>query len=310
MNPRRFAIYAWAVLAFNLLVVLWGAFVRATGSGAGCGSHWPLCNGEVVPRSPQVATLIEFTHRVTSGIALISILVLVVWAFRAFPRGHRVRLGAAFSGLFIVTEALIGAALVLFQQVAGNASLTRAFSLSIHLVNTFTLIAFLALTAWWAHPGTGPRESLPRAAPSLPWLLACALALLMLLGVSGAIAALGDTLFPASSLAAGVRQDFAPTAHIFLRLRAFHPGIAIVSMVFLLWVVMRILKQHKTRTTQPLGLAVMGLALLQLLVGAVNLGLLAPVPLQLVHLLVADLLWIAAVLFSADVLAGRKIYPL
>jgi cytochrome c oxidase assembly protein subunit 15 len=310
MSPRRFAIYAWAVLGLNLLVVLWGAFVRATGSGAGCGSHWPLCNGEVVPRAPQVATIIEFTHRVTSGVALISILVLVIWAFRAYPPGHRVRLGAALSGIFIVTEALIGAGLVLFQQVAYNASLTRAFSLSIHLVNTFTLIAFLALTAWWAHPGTSPRDSFLQAARSLPWLLGSALALLMLLGVSGAIAALGDTLFPASSLAAGVRQDFSPTAHIFLRLRALHPGIAIVAIVFLLWAVMRILKQYKTRITQPLGLAVMGLALLQLLVGAVNLGLLAPVPLQLVHLLVADLLWIAAVLFSAAVLAGRKIYPL
>src|ERR1035437_1911752 len=129
MSNRRFAAYAWAVLGFNVLVVLWGAYVRATGSGAGCGNHWPMCNGEVIPRAPRIATIIEFTHRVTSGIALVAIAGLVFWAFRAYPARHRVRLGAVFSGVFILTEALIGAGLVLFEHVAKNASNARAFSL-------------------------------------------------------------------------------------------------------------------------------------------------------------------------------------
>src|SRR5947209_20626321 len=86
MRNQRFALYAWSVLAYNVLVILWGAFVRATGSGAGCGNHWPLCNGGVVPRGPTVQTVIEFTHRATSGVALISVVVLIVWAYRAFPR--------------------------------------------------------------------------------------------------------------------------------------------------------------------------------------------------------------------------------
>ena len=86
-RPRSgFAAYAWAVLGFNLLVILWGAFVRATGSGAGCGSHWPLCNGEVLPRAPALATLIEFSHRLTSGVALLLVIGLVVGAWRGFPR--------------------------------------------------------------------------------------------------------------------------------------------------------------------------------------------------------------------------------
>src|SRR5258708_25274996 len=90
----RFARYAWSVLAFHLGVILWGAFVRASGSGAGCGQHWPLCNGQIVPATPLNATIIEFSHRLSSGIALVSVLALAIWAFRAFPRGFGVRGGA------------------------------------------------------------------------------------------------------------------------------------------------------------------------------------------------------------------------
>jgi heme A synthase len=292
----RFAVYAWAVLAFNLLVVLWGAFVRATGSGAGCGNHWPTCNGDVVPRAPEAATLIEFTHRVTSGIALLAIVGLIVWAFRAYPRGHRIRMGAVLSGVFILSEALIGAGLVLFQHVAKNASTARAFSLSVHLVNTFTLLAMIVLTAWWA---SGGRPLAVRGRGSSGWLLAGALAGLMVLGVSGAIAALGDTLFPVTSLAAGFSQDFAPSAHLFVRLRVFHPGIAIVAIGLLLFAVGRAMKQPRAPVIQSFGLLVIGLACAQLVLGAMNLVMLAPVAMQLMHLLMADLLWIASILFTA-----------
>src|SRR5664279_4937818 len=115
--PRHpaFARFAWGVVAYNLAVVLWGAFVRATGSGAGCGNHWPLCNGTATPHSASAATIIEFTHRVTSGLDLALVALLVVWAFRRFPRQHPVRLGATLSALFLITEALVGAALVLLQ---------------------------------------------------------------------------------------------------------------------------------------------------------------------------------------------------
>jgi heme A synthase len=297
-SGRKFAAYAWTVLAYNLFVVVWGAFVRATGSGAGCGSHWPLCNGSVVPRSPALSTIIEFTHRATSGVALILVAVLVFWAFRAYPRGHRVRLGAALSGVFLMTEALIGAGLVLFEHVAKNASNARGFSLSIHLINTFTLVAVLALTGWWASgaPALSLRD------PSKPrWLLCGTLGAMIALGISGAIAALGDTLFPASSLSAGVQQDLSASAHIFVRLRVFHPGIAIAVTALVLYVAMRGIKEWNV---QRLGFAVMGLAFFQVMLGAVNLALLAPAWMQLIHLLVADLLWIAMVLFSAAVLGG------
>ncbi len=283
---RKFAIYAWAVLAYNIGVVLWGAFVRATGSGAGCGNHWPTCNGDVVPRAPQLATIIEYTHRATSGIALMAVVGLVIWAFRAFPRGHRVRLGAVLSGAFILSEALIGAGLVLFEHVAKNASTARAFSLSIHLINTFALLAVLALTAWWASGGAPLKR--------VQWLPAAALAGLIISGVSGAITALGDTLFPAKSLAAGLAQDFSPAAHLFVRLRVFHPFIAVAAAALLVFAVARTMPR-----SNRLGIAVIGMTAIQLLLGALNLVLLAPVAMQLIHLFTADLLWIAAVLFTA-----------
>ena len=140
-RSTRFAGFAWALLGYDVLVVLWGAFVRATGSGAGCGRHWPMCNGEFVPRAPRLETLIELSHRVSSGAAFAFTAVLLVWALRAYPRGHRIRWGAGAAMLLMVSEAAVGAGLVLFELVAHDASMKRALSVSVHLVNTFLLLA-------------------------------------------------------------------------------------------------------------------------------------------------------------------------
>jgi heme a synthase len=157
MTKSAYARFAWAVLGYNLLVVVWGAFVRASGSGAGCGSHWPLCNGVVMPRPEEVATVIEFTHRVTSGLALVAVAALLFGAMRLYPRAHRVRRAAVATMAFILLEALLGAGLVLFELVAENASMVRAFSMVAHLVNTFLLVGSLTITAWWASGGPGFR---------------------------------------------------------------------------------------------------------------------------------------------------------
>jgi len=156
----RFAKFAWFTLGFNVLVILWGALVRATGSGAGCGRHWPDCRGALVPLSPTVETLIEFAHRATSGLALLLVSILVLRAVRAFPRGAPVRAGAWASLAFILVEALIGAGLVLFELVGENSSAARAVVIALHLVNTLLLLGALALTAWWAGGAAVPR---PRA---------------------------------------------------------------------------------------------------------------------------------------------------
>lgn len=303
---RRFRLYAWFVLGFNLMVVAWGAFVRATGSGAGCGSHWPLCNGEVMPRPESVETVIELGHRLTSGLDGLLVLALVVWAFRAFARRHPVRRAAVLAFVFLVVEALIGAGLVRFELVAENESMARGWVISAHLVNTFLLLAWLALTAAWARLGDEARgwPLAFRLRDPAAWLLGGAIGGVVLLGVSGAIAALGDTLFPVASFREGLAQDLSPTAHAFVRLRVWHPVIAL-AMVVVVGMVAGWLRHHRPAPRVRRWSAVLlSLFAAQIAVGLTNLWLAAPIWLQLVHLLMADLVWIALVLLADGVL-GR-----
>src|SRR5215467_2971306 len=224
MKLDRFAKYAWFALAFNLLVIVWGAYVRASGSGAGCGSHWPLCNGEVIPGSPTVKTIVEFSHRLSSGLAGLLVAGALLWAFivwliRLFAPKHRLGRDGAAAMFFMLMEAAIGAGLVLFEMVAENKSIARALWVSAHLVNTFLLVGTLALMAWTAT--TGGRLNV-RGQGSINRVLAAALVATLILGVSGAVSALGATLFPVTSLAGGLKQDLSPTAHILERVRIFH----------------------------------------------------------------------------------------
>jgi heme A synthase len=297
----RFAVYAWGVLVYNIGVILWGAYVRASGSGAGCGSHWPACNGEVIHLPRQVEAMIELSHRLTSGVALVLVVGLLVWAFRAFPRGHVVRLGAMLSIVFIIAEALIGAGLVLFRLTARDDSATRAISLALHLVNTFLLLGALTLTAWWA---SGGRPLRLRGQGGLTWAFLGAAAATMALGATGAVTALGDTLFPAGSLAEGLQQDLSPTAHFLIQLRVVHPVLAVLVGVY--GVVVGALSSVLRRgaTTRRLAYALAAIFVAQFGVGVLNLSLLAPIPMQLLHLLMADLLWIVLVLAAAAALAA------
>ncbi len=307
MVSKRFSTYAWAVLAYNVVVILWGAYVRATGSGAGCGSHWPLCDGVVLPRAPRTETLVELSHRLSSGLALLLVGVLFVWAFRIYPKNSRVRRGAAFSMLFVITEALVGAGLVLFELVADNTSMTRAFSTSVHLVNTFLLLAALTLTTWWA--SGGPTVRLRGQGVRL-WALGLALLALLILGMTGAITALGDTLFPPASLAEGLRQDLDPTANFMIRLRAVHPVVAIATAFYLFLIVglPEIIGDHPD--TKRYARWLVALFVVQLVAGVINVVLLAPIWMQMLHLLLADLSWIVLVLLAASALGERVSQPL
>ena len=302
MRLPRFAIYAWGVLAYNLGVILWGAYVRATGSGAGCGSHWPLCNGEIVPRTPRVETMVEFTHRLSSGLALLLVIGLFVAAFRLYPRQHPVRMGAGLAMLFMITEALVGAGLVLFELVADNASMARAFSVAVHLINTFLLLASLTLTGWWA---SGGRPLRLREHKTLGLFLALGLLGMLVLGVSGAVTALGDTLFPVQSLVEGFRQDFSPTTHFMIRLRVLHPLIAVSVALYLILIASFANPSGDKRSTTKLPRLLIVLLLAQLGAGLVNISLLAPVWIQLVHLFISDLIWITLVLLAASALASQ-----
>jgi cytochrome c oxidase assembly protein subunit 15 len=254
----------------------------------------------VIPREPSVATLIEYTHRLTSGLVLLLSVALCVWALRAHAKGHPVRRAASMQLFFMLTEAAIGAGLVLFQYVAHNQSIGRAFWMAAHLINTFLLIGAQTLTVWFA---SGRSRLALRGQGLAGALVGAGLVALMLLGVTGAIAALGDTLFPASSLAEGLRQDVSETAHVLLRLRVLHPLLA-VGTGALVVVIASFIARLRPSAEVKRGAMLLGiLYAVQLAVGVINLVLLAPVWMQLIHLLLADLVWISLVRLAAAGLA-------
>ncbi|MBN1149501.1 MAG: COX15/CtaA family protein [Anaerolineales bacterium] len=304
MQLTRFAKFAWGVLVYNLGVILWGAYVRATGSGAGCGNYWPLCNGEIAPRALQVETIIELIHRLASSLAFLLVLVMLIWALHLYPKGHAARVGAGFSLLFIIAEVLIGAVLVLFGWVADDISTGRMVTISVHLVNTFLLLASLTLTAWWASGGEMLHWS---GYGAILWMFVLGFLGVLLLGVSGAIIALGDMLFPGASLAEGVAQNFSQQAHFISRLRAWHPSIAIATGLYLLFLSGLVAMFRVMARVRRCAAALAAVFVAQLLAGLVDLFLLAPVWMQLAHLLLANLVWIALVLLTATNFACSEI---
>ena len=300
MSQTWFSRYAWGVLLWNVLVALWGAYVRATGSGAGCGSHWPTCNGEIIPRSPQVETLIEFTHRATSGLAFLSVLLLLFLALRLFPKGHPVRLGAGLSFFFMVTESLVGASLVLFGWVADNVSAERAVVQMVHLANTYFLLAALALTAWWASGGAPLRL---RGQGAVGWALLLGLLALLFLGMSGAVTALGDLLFPVRNTLEALERSLTPGEHFLVRLRVLHPLIAVSVGLYVVFAGFLVAHLRPSEASRRLAQGLAYLYGVQLLAGLVNVWLKAPVWMQLLHLFLAYAVWLLFVLLMASSLA-------
>jgi heme A synthase len=292
MTTKRFERYIWIVLGYTIIVILWGAFVRATGSGAGCGNHWPLCNGEVIPREPLLETIIEISHRLTSGLLLIMIVGLTFFSFRLYPKGHIVRRGGVLTLVLVIIEALFGAALVLLELVAHNASLTRGFSTSLHLVNTLVLVGAITLTGMWARGIAAP--DFKGRGRMLTWVI-IGVVMTLLLGASGGIAALGDTLFPVTTFAEGLAQDVDMTANVLLRLRVLHPVIAIATGIVMVVVSQVIAQMNPVAGTRQASRVLLAAYVGQLALGTVNMVLLAPIPIQLLHLLLADVIWIAFV---------------
>jgi len=306
-NIAKHAKYAWIVLAYNIFVIVYGGFVRATGSGAGCGSHWPTCNGDaIIPQIQRVQTLIELTHRLTSGLTLPLIAVLIVWIWRIYPKKSLLRWSSGAIGVFIITESLLGAGLVLFELVDQNASVVRAVSMIAHLINTFLLLGSIVLTAFWSSIGEPEKWRPDRRNRRLFWVGAAAM---MLLGASGAIAALGDTLFPARSLLHGLQADIAAASNYLVRLRIFHPGIAILTGLFISNFGYRLSSQYPSIMLNKMSRVLITLVVVQIIFGGINVLLLAPIWMQLVHLLMTCLIWVLFLLTSVFGLVSSHLAP-
>lgn len=304
---RLFTRYAWFVLGFLILVILWGAWVRITGSGAGCGNHWPTCNGQVVPLAPNAKTLVEFIHRLSSGLCLPLVLILMIGAWRLFPPRHPVRWAAGVTLFFLCSEAALGAGLVKFELVAENTSMARAIIAALHLINTFTLAAAAALTAWWSR-----QPALLDWQNSHIWPLLIALAALMLTSMSGAVTALGDTLFPTSVFVEGgilarLREDLSGSTHFLVQLRLLHPVLAVGTAFYLLFLSAYLRAEHETGLRVRVSYCLTTLTITQFLAGFTNILLAAPGWLQIIHLFLAVSLYLNLIVLLAIVLAESPV---
>ncbi|CAN5186729.1 hypothetical protein BH20ACI1_BH20ACI1_23980 [soil metagenome] len=304
LKLSKFAKYAWFVLAYNILVIIWGVFLRASKSGDGCGQHWLTCHGEIIPSAPELKTVIEFSHRLTSGLAFIFVLILLIWAFRRFGKGSPIRKTAIVSFIFIVTEALVGAGLVLTGNTAETLTAARPFWMAGHLTNTFILLASLSLTAWFA---SGGKTFNFKVQPKILLLLGLAIFGIFFIGMSGSVAALSSMLFPANSLAEGFQQDFSATSNILLRLRVSHPILSISVGIYLLFLASWLRSKAKENPSVNKWANILSiLVLIQFASGAITLLTLAPIVMQIIHLFLADAVWIAFILLSANVLAEQS----
>ena len=300
----RFAKFAWFTLAYNILVILWGVFLRASKSGDGCGQHWLTCQGEVIPSAPELKTIIEFSHRMTTGPAFVFVVILLVWAWMRFGKGSPVRKAAAVSFLFIISEVLIGAVLVLTGNTAGAQTAERPFLAIGHLINSSMLLASLTMTAWFA---SGDRRLKFDGRTRMIALLTVGVVVLLLSGISGSVAALSNMLFPSDTLMEGVSKDFASSSDILLRLRVSHPLLAIFTSVYLIFLSGWVRKASDGDAVVARWSNILSvLVLIQLAFGAATFLTLGPIVMQVGHLLLADLVWISFVLMSANYLSSDR----
>ena len=296
-----FAKYAWFVLVYNLVVIIWGVFLRASHSGDGCGQHWLTCQGEVVPSAPQLKTVIEFSHRLTTGLSAITVLVLFIWAFRRFTKGDPARLAAAFSFVFIIIESLIGAGLVLTGNTADNWTPSRPFWAIGHLINTFLLLAALTLTCWFS---SGKERIDFNVDRKVVLLLLVGVLGIFIVGSSGSLAALSNMLFPSTSIIEGFAKDFSGASPMLVRLRISHPIVSVAVGMFLIFLAGWLKRVSSNDRDVAKWVNILSLlVLVQFASGAATLLLHAPIVMQLVHLFLADAVWISFILLSANFLA-------
>lgn len=308
---KRISIFTIAVAALigNVIVILQGAVVRATGSGAGCGSHWPTCNGAVVPLDPTLETGIEFSHRLLTLI----VLALGIWLLVRARRMRDERPGLAFfatvSFAFLVFEALIGAATVILGMTGDNTSVARGIWVASHLVNSLLLIGALSGAVVYAQKSPPGWPLRPGKQGPLATLLVVGILGMLLLSFTGGIAAMGNTIFPAESLADGIRADFDSDSHPLIRLRALHPLIAVSVGVYLFISLAFAWFMKPVAAGRRIMRALLAVYVAQLLIGVVNLAFLAPIPLQLLHLGVAVAAFALLSALTLTLLGGQVLSP-
>jgi cytochrome c oxidase assembly protein subunit 15 len=291
---RRFRGFSWAVVVFTIGVVVSGDIVQATESGAGCGESWPRCDGSLVPAIGDAHTAVEFTHRIATTVLSLGFIALLYGAWKLYGRGHRVWGATLWATFFLMTEILLGAALVLFGWVDDDASWGRVAADGLHVVNTFLLVGGTVLIAWFASGAPAFRIDRARRTDRL---LVGSLIAVLLIAVTGTINSLADTL----ALSDQIDVDETPIAAILVNIRGIHPAVAIGGGIGIFYV-MTVLRDAASGTTMRLLIGVQVVIGLQFVVGILNIALLTPLETQIIHLVLADTIWILLILLTAQML--------
>ncbi len=286
--------YAKAGLFLSIASILAGAFVRATGSGDGCGATWPTCKGRIIPALSDTSELIEFSHRSVSGVLLIVTIVIFVKS-RKFQKDSLVRTVTNYLTFFVIFEALIGAVIVIFEWVGLNSSLPRIIAVPIHLVNTFGLLGCYAILYKILDKNIEDINSMFNK----NFIFISSLFLLS--GATGSIAALADVLFPSASFIEGFLADFDRTSEVLTRLRILHPIVSSTLSLVLYFYTIRINKKYNIRVKllQTLIFVAVFLGFLNVLSNII-------LPLSILHLAIADFLWISFIYVSIDLVKNNS----
>ena len=285
--------YAKAGLLLSILSILAGAFVRATGSGDGCGATWPTCKGKIIPGLSDTSELIEFSHRSVSGVLLIVTLIIFIKT-RKFQKDSLVRTVTNYLTFFVIFEALIGAVIVIFEWVGLNSSLPRIIAVPIHLVNTFGLLGCYAILYKILY------ENIEEITSMFNKNFIFISSLFLLSGATGSIAALADVLFPSASFIEGFLADFDRTSEVLTRLRILHPIVSSALSIVLYVYSIRINKKYNIRV-KPL----QTLIFVAVFLGFLNVLSNIILPLSILHLAIADFLWISYIYVSIDLVKNN-----
>lgn len=300
---RRIKLLSWSVLWLTVAVVVGGALVRATDSGAGCGESWPICGGQFIPEIGNYHTAIEVSHRLMTGLLGFVLVAVFVLVRRDFQKEHRLRRAVRAAGILLIIESLLGASLVLFGWVELDASIARLIVVPLHLVNTFLLVGAMTLVAFFASGGRGFRIHVGKRRDQL---VLAGLGIVLIIGATGALNALADTLIQSDALRLSAPGEFLVTEPVLRRIRAIHPFVAIIGGLGL-YMLVRYLAAGATRPVRMLALGIQGIVWIQFFIGLLNIALEVPLETQLVHLFVADVLWISFVLLGAHLIGGTEV---
>ena len=280
--------YAKAGLLLSIASILAGAFVRATGSGDGCGATWPTCKGKIIPALSDTSELIEFSHRSVSGVLLVVTLIIFAKT-RKYQKDSLVRIVTNYLTFFVIFEALIGAVIVIFEWVGLNSSLPRIIAVPIHLVNTFGLLGSYAILYKIL------QDDLQNIKNMFIKNFLLISSLFLLSGATGSITALADVLFPSASFVEGFLADFDRTSEVLTRLRILHPIISSTLSIVLYVYATGIRKKYNV-SVKPL----QTLILIAVFLGVINVLSNIVLPLSILHLAIADFLWISYIYVSID----------